>query len=152
VSKKRDAAYYRKRLKRDHAVIFRALADGRLPSVRQAAAAAGLIHLPTPLDVLKREWKKATASEQAAFDSWRAGLPKAGGPPTIADATGKLTPEGAKFLSDWMRPRKIRAGQIMLELGLSNYDWRLDAAIQRGYPLKDEVLKLLGPWMRKNGF
>ena len=59
MAKKRDAAYLKGRLKRDDP------GDGRIPSVRQAAVAARLIHLPTRLDSLKREWKKATAAEQA---------------------------------------------------------------------------------------
>jgi len=65
------SAYLNGRLKRDQPASYKALEDGRIPSVRQAAVAARLIHLPARLDALKREWKKATAAELADLEFGR---------------------------------------------------------------------------------
>ena len=41
--------------------------DGEFPSVRAAAIEAGIVKVPTALDLLKRAWAKATDQERAAF-------------------------------------------------------------------------------------
>jgi hypothetical protein len=66
----RDAAYFRRRLERDFPAIYADLLAKRYSSVRQAAAAAGLIHLPTRIDALKREWRMAKGPEQTEFLKW----------------------------------------------------------------------------------
>lgn len=63
----RGAEYLVRRLKRDAPEIAQALADGKYPSARAAAIAAGIIVLPTPLDLLRKAWKKASSAEKATF-------------------------------------------------------------------------------------
>src|ERR1035437_447814 len=60
MTKKRDAAYYKKRLAKDHPAIFADLDAGRIKSVSAASAKAGLIKLPTRFGALKREWTGAS--------------------------------------------------------------------------------------------
>jgi hypothetical protein len=43
---------------------------GEFGSVRQAAIAAGLVHPPTPLELLKRAWNKASKAERKKFQAW----------------------------------------------------------------------------------
>lgn len=62
-----SADYLTARLKRDHDAIFRRLAAGEFPSVRQAAIAAGIVKVPGALEQLRKAWKKATDSERAQF-------------------------------------------------------------------------------------
>lgn len=65
--KKRDAAYWRGRLEREYPEIAAELDSGTIPSVRAAAIQAGLIRASTPLDELRRAWRKATAAEKEGF-------------------------------------------------------------------------------------
>ena len=82
MTKKRDNAYLKKRLAKEFPGVFADFDAGRIKSVRAAAAKAGLIHLPTRLDALKREWKKATQAEQHEFILWaKARVAKARGVP-----------------------------------------------------------------------
>ena len=109
--KKRDSAYYRRRLAKDHPAIFTEVVAGRL-SVRAASAKAGLIHLPTRLDALKREWKKAPRIHQSQFAKWVNARAAAARPP-IADLDGRLRPEVAKFMSDWIEAYQTTPGRIL---------------------------------------
>ena len=63
----RDAAYWRRRIERDHPEIAARLDSGEISSVRAAAVAAGLIREPTGLMQLRRAWRRAGAEERAAF-------------------------------------------------------------------------------------
>lgn len=57
----RNADYYRRRLEREHPAIYADLKAGRYRSVRQAALAAGLIHLRRLLNALQRAQSVADA-------------------------------------------------------------------------------------------
>ena len=56
-----------RRLKRDHPEIAKSLARGEFPSARAAGIAAGFIVPKTPLDQLRRWWKKASEQQRATF-------------------------------------------------------------------------------------
>lgn len=62
-----NASYLVRRLKRDHPEIAEALARGEYPSARAAAIAAGLVRVPTVLDLFARLWAKATDEERRAI-------------------------------------------------------------------------------------
>jgi hypothetical protein len=66
-SRSRDAAYWRRRIERDHPEVAERLRTGEITSVRAAAIEAGLIHEPSPLLELRRAWRKASAADRAAF-------------------------------------------------------------------------------------
>jgi hypothetical protein len=59
--------YLVRRLKRDAPEIAAALGRGEYPSARAAAIAAGIVKVPTPLEVLRKAWAKASAEERALF-------------------------------------------------------------------------------------
>lgn len=154
MKKKRDAAYYKGRLARDHPLIFAEIRSRRL-SVRAASAKAGLIHLPSQFDALKREWKKANSVERRLFANWlRAEVAKARGAPArpIADAHGHLLPYAARFLSGWVRSNRSKPDRIMKQIGFRVFDWRLAHAIDHGGTLRQEIIDKLEPWMVRNGF
>jgi hypothetical protein len=153
--KKRDAAYYRQRIEKEFPPIYADLRAGRIKSVRQAAAKAGLIHLPGRLDALKRDWAKATPVERSDFLNWikssRTGLKKR--PVSIiADPSGKLTPRAIAFIRDWTKTNRATPGQIMKQLGYKNYDYRLAQSLKGRVGLPADVLAALGPWLVKQGF
>jgi len=153
--KKRNSAYYRRRLEKEHPAIYRDLLSGKYPSVRKAAAAAGLIHLPTRLHALKREWIRASPVERAEFGRWiRTGAPakRRLAVPTIADREGRLRPNVRSFLSLWVKTNKTTPGRIMEAIGSTNYDWRLSCAIYKGERLPNDVLAKLGSWLTKEGY
>jgi hypothetical protein len=151
--KKRDAAYYRARLKREFPTIFADLSAGRIKSVRQAAARAGLIQLPTRADALIRDWKRATPAERERFRDWlsrtRTGLTKVR---QATDASGILKPAAVTYIEDWLRANGGTPGQIMKKLGFSNFDSRLAQSINRKTPLPAEVRHRLQAWLTKEGF
>jgi hypothetical protein len=66
----RDAAYYEARIKAEFPAIYRQLKAGKIPSVRQAAAKAGLITLPSRQLSLKRLYAGSTPAVQRAFLLW----------------------------------------------------------------------------------
>ncbi len=62
-----DPSYLVRRLKRDHHDIAERLVRGEFRSVRQAAIAAGIIHVKTPLEQLRHWWKRASEAERREF-------------------------------------------------------------------------------------
>ena len=60
-------SYLAARIKRDHPDIAERIEAGEFKSMRQAAIAAGIIHVKTPLEQLAYWWKKADDDERAAF-------------------------------------------------------------------------------------
>ena len=61
-----QAEYLVRRLKRDYPHIANKLAQGEFKSAPAAAIEAGIIIPPTPLDDLRKAWKKASHRERAA--------------------------------------------------------------------------------------
>jgi hypothetical protein len=154
MTKKRDSAYYKERLKRDFPPVFADWRAGKFKSVRQAAAAAGLIHLPTRVDALKREWKRATTREKNEFVAWTKGRKAVSAAPStpIVDAAGHLKPAVIRFINEWTRDKRIKPGRIMKEIGFSNFDYTLSHALRLGAPIRSAAIPPLGSWLVRNGF
>lgn len=62
-----STSYLVRRLKRDHPEIAEALARGEYKSARAAAIAAGVVRVPTLLDLFARLWAKASPEERRAI-------------------------------------------------------------------------------------
>lgn len=62
-----NISYLVRRLRRDAPEIADALERGEYPSARQAAIAAGILKVPTPLDILRAAWRKASKEERDQF-------------------------------------------------------------------------------------
>jgi len=153
MTKKRDSAYYRRRLEKDHPAVYRELLSKKHRSVRAAAAAAGLIHLPTRVDALKREWTRATAPERSAFVAWlKAGAKSKPRIVTIADKEGRLRPDVRSFLADWFKANRLTPGRVLKTLGFTNHDFRLFRAVYHREPLPKHILDRLAPWLVAQGF
>jgi hypothetical protein len=154
MTKKRDSDYYKERLKRDFPPIFADWRAGKFKSVRQAAAFAGLIHLPTRVDALKREWKHATTREKNEFVAWTKGRKAASAAPSLSiiDATGHLKPAVIRFINEWTSAKRIKPGKIMKEIGFSNFDYTLSQALRRGAPIRSAAIPRLEVWLVRNGF
>src|SRR5712664_58888 len=110
----------------------------KFKSMRQAAAAAGLIRLPTHFDALKREWKSATTREKNEFIAWVKGKKVAStvSSTPIIDVAGHLKPAVIRFISEWTRNKRITPGKIMKEIGFSNFDYTLSHALRLGAPIR----------------
>lgn len=149
---KRGAAYYRARLRRDHPTIFADLSSGKFVSVREAAAAAGLIHLPTRLDALKREWQGASEPQRDEFEKWlKTGALKRVGKP-IANSDGRLRSDVRVFLSGRLKSIGWTPGRLMKEIGFKRYDYTLSSAILSGTTLRPAVIPKLTAWLKIEGF
>jgi hypothetical protein len=149
--KKRDSAYYKKRLAKDHPALLAEVRAGRL-SVRAASAKAGMIHLPTRLDALKREWKRASESQRDEFREWLKTEELKRGRKTIADSDGRLRSDVRAFMSHWIKSNRSKPGWIMKEMGLSVHDYRLSMGIFGGHELPRKVMSKLEDWLPKHGF
>ena len=149
--KKRDREYYKGRLTKDHPALLAEVRSGGL-SVRAASAKAGLIRLPSRVDALKREWKKANSAQQVEFVKWlKAGALKRVGRP-IADADGRLRSDVRAFLSHWVESHRSKPGRIMKEIGFSGFDYTLSWAISDGHALRPAVIPKLSDWLTKQGY
>jgi len=62
-----NPSYLTARIKRDHPEILERMKAGEFKSVRQAAIEAGIVKIPTILELLNRYWRKATPAEQVQF-------------------------------------------------------------------------------------
>jgi hypothetical protein len=149
---KRDANYYKLRLKKEHPTIHADLLAKRYKSVRQAAAAAGLVKIPGHVGGLKRHWLKATRAEKEEFLAWVKSRVRSRARTPIVDSTGKLSSAAVTFIQTWCSERRLRPGRIMQRLGFSRYDYRLAQALGRESPIEAEILPKLEPWMRGEGF
>lgn len=152
--KKRDAKYFRDRLKRDKPAVYADLIAGKYTSVRAASAAAGLIHLPGRLDALKREWKRASTAERSDFRKWASAPSPAGavaGTP-IVDSAGHLRRDVKDFLSDWIATNRSKPGRILKEAGGKVHDATLSPAIYRDGSINEETSDRLVPWLIAKGF
>lgn len=155
MSKKRDAAYYEGRLKREFPAIYADLRSGKLKSVRQAAAKAGLIHLPDRLTAMKRDWKLSSPHQRSEFLKWvrSSGIGvRSRSAGSIAYANGRLTPRVIAFLNDWIRKEHVTPGKIMKQMGYSNFDYRLAQSLKGKVGLPSDVLAALRQWLAKHGF
>jgi hypothetical protein len=159
MTKKRDSAYYEARLKRDFPPIFSDLRAGKIKSVRQAAAKAGLIHLPTRFDALKREWKRGTDPQRRKFINWLkatrfglAPLPPPAPTPAIADSTGVLLLPVVAFLKNWIDCYNTTPGRIMKVMGFPNYDTRFSQSLSRRVGLPADILSALAVWLKSQGY
>ena len=63
-----NSRYLLERLRRDHPELAARVAAGELRP-RAAAREAGIVKDPTPLEELKRNWKKASPAERRTFQS-----------------------------------------------------------------------------------
>ena len=122
--------------------------------MRQAAAFARLIHLPTRVDALKREWKGATTAEKNEFVVWTKGRKVAPAAPSmpIIDGAGHLKPAVIRFISGWTRDKRITPGRVMKEMGFKNFDYTLSHALRRGAPIRSAVIPSLESWLVRKGF
>lgn len=65
-----NTRYLRARLDRDHKEIAQALARGEYPSARAAGIAAGIVKVPTAIDLGRRAWFKMTQDQRSEFLAW----------------------------------------------------------------------------------
>jgi hypothetical protein len=65
-----SATYLVRRLKRDAPDVAKALARGEYKSVRQAAIAAGIVKVPTPLEAVQRAIARLSPEDRAKLAAW----------------------------------------------------------------------------------
>lgn len=61
------ADYLTARIARDRPDVLERMKAGEFPSVRQAGIAAGIVKVPTPLDLLRRAWSRASTERGETF-------------------------------------------------------------------------------------
>jgi hypothetical protein len=149
--KKRDSAYYRKRLKDEHPHIYAGLLADKFPSVRAASLKAGLIHLPSSFVVLKREWGNASAKDREEFKDWISGTkPTSPTPASLVDEDGFLTIAAIEEIERIMKAKRMKDADLMEELGFNRHapSWgRVKPGRSRWKP-KKELLDALERFLR----
>ena len=68
-----DPTYLAQKIARDRPDIAERLARGEFRSVRQAAIEAGVIRIPTPIEVAQKAFGKLTTEERSEFVAWMEG-------------------------------------------------------------------------------
>lgn len=154
---KRDKAYYRERLKREHPTIYADLKAGRHRTVTDAAICAGLKKPRTRLHELKNAWSKAGSAERSDFLAWLAAtgvLPATASSTATTStciATGRyLLPTTIARINYIKAKRDMSAGDIMGEMGFTKLDPSLGLALSKGYGLRLSVIAALEAWLEKN--
>lgn len=161
---KRDETVDVQRLKLDFPDIHADLLAGRIPSLRKALVAAGLKDERTRLDKLKNSWTKASPAERETFLKWlssngavETAAPQAETDPPIvahhvaAIASGRyLLPETIAEIRTIMNRRRMRANDIMAEMGFAGDDMSLTRALSKGASLRLSVIAALETWLRNN--
>ena len=152
---KRDANYYRERLRRDHPTVFAGLGDGTYRSVRAAAIKAGLIRQPGRVDALQRAWNKATAAEKKEFLDWARGKPKGSTKKIrtgadLVDANGWLTTAVSDQVRRAMAAQRLKMGDLMSELGLKRLNASVGNALHGRVRLNADTLDRLAAWLDKH--
>ncbi|KQX44416.1 MULTISPECIES: hypothetical protein [Ensifer] len=150
------------RLKLDFPDIHADLIAGRIPSLRKALIAAGLKDERTRLDKLKNSWTKASPTERETFLKWLSsnggpdGLaphahidPPLAAPPAIASGRYLLS-ETIAEIRTIMNRRRMRANDIMAEMGFAGDDLSLTRALSKGASLRLSVIAALETWLRNN--
>lgn len=150
--KKRDAAYYQRRLRAEHPAIFADLKAGRISSTRQAAAKAELIHLPTRLSALKREWRGATKKERRAFVEWArdelaAGVKGRMTKDPLLDADGYLSLSTADRVWRLKERLRLMKGEMYVQMGLKAHDWRVIGVLERKIKPPPVILEAIRTWL-----
>jgi hypothetical protein len=121
--RKRDSAYYRKRLKDEHPHIYAEFLAGKHRSVRAASLKAGLIHLPSSFVVLKREWGNASAKDREKFKDWISGTkPTTPTPASLVDEDGFLTIAAIEEIDGIMKARRMKDADLMEKLGFNRHN------------------------------
>ncbi|MGE6786508.1 hypothetical protein ACQKGL_28715 [Ensifer adhaerens] len=159
---KRDETADLQRLKLDFPDIHADLMAGRIPSLRKALVAAGLMDERTRLDKLKNSWTKASPAERETFLKWlsSSGAVEGAAPQTQTDpplavpqaiASGRyLLPETIAEIRAIMNRRRMRANDIMAEMGFAGDDLSLTRALSKGASLRLSVIAALETWLRNN--
>lgn len=157
--KKRDNAYYRERLEKEHPGIFAKLKAGEFSSESEAFVAAGLRKAPKTINALQRAWRLASPAERREFAASTrraaaAAMAKRGTPPPapvpVVDSEGRLTPDAAGKLATILANRKLRVAEAMAEMGLTPYDWTLSTSLTNRQPIRHELAEALQRWIAAN--
>ncbi|MBZ7923560.1 hypothetical protein LAC81_17365 [Ensifer adhaerens] len=150
------------RLKLDFPDLHADLLAGRIPSLRKALIAAGLKDERTRLDKLKNSWTKASPTERETFLKWLSSNgaiemashevdPPPASHPAAPIASGRyLLPETIADIRAIMNRRRMRANDIMAEMGFAGDDMSLTRALSKGASLRLSVIAALETWLRND--
>lgn len=151
---KRDSKYYSERLESEHPEIFSRLKSGEFASVREAAIEAGIVKAPSPLIVLRREWKKANRSERDAFLAHIGigSVPPAPGVPISSplDDKMRLTAEARVQIKAILARRGITGCDAAYEMGQSRYNASIGQALINNYRITKIPAHKIADWISKN--
>lgn len=159
-NQKRDNAYYKERLEREHPAIYRDLLAGKYKSDREAFIAAGIRQPRSRLHELKNAWEKATTTEQSDFVAWLSARHGVTITPASRAAPGTTSGSVAvnRRLEDWaklrikqiMDRRRMKQGDVMDELGFKRLNASLGRALARGDKLQPEMIDAIEKWLEAN--
>lgn len=157
---KRDNAYYKERLEREHPAIYRDMLAGKYSSDREAFIAAGLKKSRTPLHELKNAWGKASAVERSNFLRWLKAQHASKTTPTLASSSPspsgliavdrRLGAWAKRRIEEIMLRRRMTYSDVMDELGFKRLNASLGRALARGDRLQPDMIDAIEKWLDTN--
>lgn len=108
----------------------------------------------TPLQKLRKAWKRADPSERAEFLLWLrdSGALEGEYAPeqdaTVPVSSGRyLRPDAVRRIREVMTSRRLNPGDVMGELGFDPEDPSLHRAMTRSYGLRLVIIEALEKWL-----
>ena len=161
---KRDNEYFLERLRVEHPAAHADFLAGEFKNLNEALVKVGLRKPRSSLDALKSAWKKASMSERDTFKAFIGCIT-----PTVASApvarpsfakspshtttatTGMshLPPALKAAVSEIMKRRHLKLGQVMCEMGRDPLNTSLGRALFRDTQLQNSLIKDLEAWVVK---
>ncbi|CCQ72725.1 hypothetical protein [Magnetospira sp. QH-2] len=145
----RGSSYWLGRLSSEHPSIHARVKSGEIPSVRAACIQAGLIKKLTPLDILRREWMKASEEHRAEFLEW-AKSTSGNGPTKKTDLVGPdgyLTGQTVARIKFLIAARGQNQADVMEFMGYKRLDRRLGLAMKGNWPPTRDFVEQVQRWI-----
>ncbi len=146
---KRDNAYYRDRLQREHPGTFADVQSGKV-SLKDALLASGLKKQRTRIHELKNAWNKASSAERSEFVRFMKPAPKAAAPVLPISIDRRLQGWAMKRIERICLARSMSNSDVMDELGIGRSDTSLWMAIRRNTRLAPSMIAAIEKWLDTN--
>lgn len=144
----RGSNYWLGRLSSEHPSLHARVVSGQINSVRAACIQAGLIKQMSPMDILRREWLKASTDEQEEFLAWvKESSMDRERKDQLVGLGGFLNKRSIARIKFLIATRGQNQADIMEFMGYKRLDRRLGLALKGTWPPTRDFLEKLQEWI-----